>query len=147
MALILKYLRTSPPPRLNPSRPLLPGAPPAAHFPLDPITYLGLAIDSVAPLIKLRGFHKMAGSGKSLDVPIPLRVRQRRRIAFQWILGVVTKRVSKGSGRTMFPHRLAEEIVAVVEGRSAVWERRTQLHKLGTANRANLNNMKVRRML
>ncbi len=147
MALILKYLRTSPPPRLDPMRPLLPGAPPAAHLPLDPITYLGLAIDSVAPLIKIRSFAKLAGGGKALDVPMPLRVRQRRRIAFHWIQAIVSKRMSKGSGRTMFPHRLAEEIVAVVEGRSAVWERRTLQHKLGTANRANLNDMNVRRML
>ncbi|KAK4100516.1 ribosomal protein S7 [Parathielavia hyrcaniae] len=144
MAMILNYLRTSPPPRLDPSKPLLPGAPPAHHLPLDPVLYLGLAIDSVAPLVKIRGFKGMAGGGKSLDVPMPLRARQRRRTAFLWILDVVNRKPSKGSGRTMFPHRVAEEIVAVVEGRSGVWDRRTQVHKLGTANRANLNNEYVK---
>lgn len=144
MALILQYLRTAPPPKLDPSRPLLPGAPPAAHLPLDPVLYLGLAIDSVAPLIKMRGFKGMAGGGKSLEVPMPLRARQRRRTAFQWILEVVNKKKSKGSGRTMFPHRVAEEIVAVVEGRSGVWDRRMQVHKAGTANRANLTHSAVR---
>ncbi|KAL2149341.1 hypothetical protein VTH82DRAFT_8689 [Thermothelomyces myriococcoides] len=144
MAMILNYLRTSPPPRLDPSRPLLPGAPPAHHLPLDPVLYLSLAIDSVAPLIKLRGFKGLAGGGKSLEVPVPLRARQRRRTAFMWILDVVRKKKSKGSGRTMFPHRVAEEIVAVVEGRSSVWDKRTQIHKLGTANRANLMHQGVK---
>jgi small subunit ribosomal protein S7 len=138
MAMILNYLRTQPPPKLDPARPLLPGSPPAYQLPLDPSLYLGLAIDSVAPLVRIRGFKGMAGGGKSLDVPMPLRARQRRRIAFQWILDVVNKKKSKGSGRAMFPHRVAEEIVAVVEGRSSVWDKRTQVHKLGTANRANL---------
>jgi small subunit ribosomal protein S7 len=56
----------------------------------------------------------------------------------------VKKRKSKGSGRTMFPHRVAEEIVAVVEGRSSVWDRRIQVHKAGTGNRANLMNAAVK---
>ncbi|SPQ26833.1 f3c73c71-ba10-44dd-b416-81854bab44d0 [Thermothielavioides terrestris] len=143
MAMILNYLRTQPPPKLDPARPLLPGAPPAHHLPLDPVLYFGLAIDSVAPLIKIRAFKKLAGGGRALEVPMPLRARQRRRIAFQWILDVVNKKKSMGSGRTMFPHRVAEEIVAVVEGRSPVWDRRMQVHKLGTANRANLNHSGV----
>ena len=147
MAILLNYLRTSPPPKLDPSRPLLPGAPPPSHLPLDPVLYLGLAIDSVAPLVKLRGFKGLAGGGKSLDVPMPLRARQRRRIAFQWILDVVNKKRSKGSGRTMFPHRVAEEIVAVVEGRSNVWDKRLQVHKQGTANRSNLMHSGVRGMI
>ncbi|GAB1315984.1 37S ribosomal protein S7, mitochondrial [Madurella fahalii] len=147
MAMILNYLRTSPAPKLDPSKPLLPGAPPPSHLPLDPVLYLGLAIDSVAPLIKMRGFKGLAGSGKSLEVPMPLRVRQRRRIAFSWILDVVNKKKSKGSGRAMFPHRVAEEIVAVVEGRSPVWDKRMQIHKAGTSNRANLANPSIKGMI
>jgi small subunit ribosomal protein S7 len=147
MAMILNYLRTSPPPKLDPSKPLLPETPPASHLPLDPVLYLSLAIDSVAPLIKMRGFRGLAGSGKSLDVPTPLRKRQRRRIAFKWILDVVEKKKSKGSGRAMFPHRVAEEIVAVMEGRSPVWDKRSLIHKLGTANRANLNHNAIKGMI
>ncbi|KAH6842806.1 ribosomal protein S7 domain-containing protein [Chaetomium sp. MPI-CAGE-AT-0009] len=147
MAIILQYLRTSPPPRLDPSKPLLPGAPPAAHLPLDPVLYLALAIDSVAPLVKMRGFKGLAGGGKSLEVPMPLRERQRRRTAFGWILDAVRKKKSKGSGRTMFPHRVAEEIVAVVEGKSSVWDKRMQVHKAGTSNRANLMHSGVKGMI
>ena len=45
MGRILNYLRTSPTPKINPMRPLLPGAPPPEHLPLNPLLYLTLAID------------------------------------------------------------------------------------------------------
>ncbi|WYZ43551.1 hypothetical protein EsH8_VI_001250 [Colletotrichum jinshuiense] len=138
MAMVLNFLRTSSPPIVNPRYPLLPGAPPPAHLPLNPVLYLTLAVDSVAPLVKIRRIAGGAGGGRPLELPSPLAVRQRRRTAFQWILDVVNKKPSKGSGRTQFPHRMAEEIIAVAEGRSPVWEKRLALHKLGTATRANL---------
>ncbi|KAF9876076.1 30S ribosomal protein S7 [Colletotrichum karsti] len=138
MAMVLNFLRTSPPPIINPRFPLLPGAPPPAHLPLNPVLYMTLAVDSVAPLVKIRRIPGGAGGGRPLELPAPLAVRQRRRMAFQWVLDVVNKKPSKGSGRTQFAHRLAEEIVAVVEGRSPVWDKRLVLHKLGTATRANL---------
>ncbi|GKT94257.1 30S ribosomal protein s7 [Colletotrichum tofieldiae] len=87
---------------------------------------------------RIRRIAGGAGGGRPLELPAPLAVRQRRRAAFQWILDVVNKKPSKGSGRTQFPHRMAEEIIAVVEGRSGVWDKRLALHKLGTATRANL---------
>ncbi|KAH8884615.1 ribosomal protein S7 [Thozetella sp. PMI_491] len=139
MAMILNYLRTSPPPKVNPAKPLLPGAPSPSHLPLDPVMYLTLAIDSVAPLITLRYIKGAAGGGRSLEYPQPIEARKRRRMAFKWILDAVAKKQSKGSGRTMFPHRVGEEIVAVVEGRSSVWDKRMLLHKQGTAARANFN--------
>ncbi|KAK2005020.1 30S ribosomal protein S7 [Colletotrichum falcatum] len=138
MAMVLNFLRTSPPPITNPRYPLLPGAPPPAHLPLNPVLYLTLAVDSVAPLVKIRRIPGGAGGGRPLEMPAPLAVRQRRRAAFQWIMDVVNKKPSKGSGRTQFAHRMAEEIIAVVEGRSSVWDKRLALHKLGTATRANL---------
>ncbi|KAK0707430.1 ribosomal protein S7 domain-containing protein [Lasiosphaeris hirsuta] len=145
MAMILNYLRTSPPPKVSPLRPLLPGSPAPSQLPLDPVLYLTLAIDSVAPLVRMRAYKGMAGGGRSLEVPVPLEARQRRRTAFQWILDVVNKKPTKGSGRAMFPNRVAEEIVAVVEGRSGVWDKRQLMHKQGTAARANLNNPQLRK--
>ena len=139
MALILERLRTAAPPTLDPRRPLMPGAPPANHLPLNPILYLTLAVDSVAPLLRIRSQKGAAGGGVALQIPIPLSVRQRRRKAVMWILDVVSKKHSKGSGRTMFPHKVADELIAVIEGRSAVWDRRGALHKLGVAARANLS--------
>jgi small subunit ribosomal protein S7 len=139
MSLILTHLRTSPPPTINPARPLIPGAPPPSHLPLNPILYLTLAIDSVAPLLRIRSQKGAAGGGVALQIPVPLGLRQRRRTAVQWILTAATKRKNRGSGKGGFAQRVAEEMAAVVEGKSSVWERRNAIHKLGVAARANLN--------
>lgn len=149
MAIVMNYLRTAPPPIYSPLYPLLPGTPPATHLPLNPILYITVAVDSVAPLLKIRNVAGAGGGGRALELPVPLGVRQRRRIAFQWILDVINKKPSKGSGRKQFPYRIAEEIVAVVEGRSGVWERRKMVHKLGTASRANIgsNKLKVKKKM
>lgn len=138
MAIILQHLRTSPIPTINPSRPLVPGAPPPSHLPLNPILYLTLAIDSVAPLLRIRSQRGAAGGGVALQIPVPLGQRQRRRTAVQWILNSASKRKSRGSGRGQFAQRVAEELIAVVEGRSSVWDRRNGVHKLAVAARANV---------
>ncbi|PNY27685.1 37S ribosomal protein S7, mitochondrial [Tolypocladium capitatum] len=144
MAMVMNFLRTAPAPIYSPKFPLLPGTPPSSHLPLNPILYITIAVDSVAPLLKVRNVPGAGGGGRALELPVPLGVRQRRRVAFQWILDVINKKPSKGSGRKQFPHRIAEEIIAVVEGRSSVWEKRRQVHKLGTAARANVNSKKLR---
>lgn len=137
MGIVMNYLRTAPAPIYSPKFPLLPGTPPAAHLPLNPVLYITIAIDSVAPLLKVKNVAGAAGGGRALEVPMPLAVRQRRRQAFKWILDVVEKKPSKGSGRKQYPQRIAEEIIAVIEGRSGVWDRRKIVHKQGTAARAN----------
>ena len=139
MGLILQHLRTSSPPVISPTRPLLPGAPPTTHLPLNPVLYLTLAIDSIAPLLKIRSIKGAAGGGVALQLPSPLGVRQRRRTAIMWILDAASKKRNRGSGKGMFAQRIAEEIIGVVEGRSSVWQRRDAIHKLGVSARANLN--------
>jgi small subunit ribosomal protein S7 len=138
MSLILQHLRTSPIPTINPQRPLLPGAPPPSHLPLNPVLYLTLAIDSVAPLLRIRSQRGAAGGGVALQIPVPLGQRQRRRTAIEWILNSASKRKSRGSGKGGFAQKVAEELISVVEGRSSVWERRNGVHKLGVAARANV---------
>ncbi|KAL8705835.1 MAG: hypothetical protein Q9201_001058 [Fulgogasparrea decipioides] len=138
MATILNHLRTASPPTVNPDRPLLPGAPPASHLPLNPILYLTLAIDSVAPLLRIRSQKGIAGGGVALQMPVPLSLRQRRRQAVMWILDTASKKPTRGSGRGGFAQKVAEELVAIVEGRSGVWERRSAIHKLAVSARANL---------
>ncbi len=145
MAMILNYLRTTAPPNVNPSRPLLEGYTSVAGLPLDPVRYLKLAIDSVAPLLRLRSQKGAAGGGVALQIPVPLHERQRRRTAVMWILDAASKKRSTGSGRTRFAHKVAEELVAIVEGRSGLWERRGQLHKQGISARANLSARRRRR--
>lgn len=138
MAYILNHLRISPAPKVDPQRPLLPGAPPPSHFMLDPIQYLGIAIDSVAPLVKMKSLKGMAGGGKALMLPVPMELRRRRRTAVQWILDAAVKKSDKGSGKYQFAHKVADEVIRVVEGKSTAWEKRLAIHKLATTNRANL---------
>lgn len=138
MAVILTALRTNPAPTYSATRQLLPGRPPAAHLPLHPVLYLTLAIDSVAPILRIRSQRGAAGGGVALQIPVPLGLRQRRRQAFEWILDAASKRKSRGSGNDMFAQRVAEELVAVVEGRSGVWEKRAAVHRLATTARSNL---------
>ncbi|KAI9678855.1 MAG: hypothetical protein M1817_005915 [Caeruleum heppii] len=145
MSVILGHLRAAPPPVVNANRPLLPGAPPASHLPLHPVLYLTLAVDSVAPMFRIRSQRGMAGGGVALPLPVPLRLRQRRRRAIGWILDAVEKKGSRGSGKDQLGHRVAEEIVAVVEGRSSVWEKRTGVHKVAISARANVNTRPRRR--
>ncbi|CAI6325773.1 unnamed protein product [Periconia digitata] len=138
MALVLEHLRTSPIPTVNPAKPLLPGAPPPSHLPLNPILYLTLAIDSVGPLFRIRSQKGAAGGGVALQIPVPLGRRQRRRIAIQWILKAASNRAQTGSGKGSYAQRVAAELIAVVEGRSGVWEKRNAIHKLGVSVRANI---------
>ncbi|KAF5860761.1 low-affinity phosphate transporter [Aspergillus alliaceus] len=132
MAFILDHLRTASPPQPNPKRPLLPG-PPAPQLPLNPVLYLTSIVDSVAPLIKIRQQKGIAGGGVSVQIPVPLALRQRRRTAIKWIIDGSDKRRD-----TKFAQRVANELVAVAEGRSGVWDKREQQHKLGIAGRSNL---------
>ncbi|OOF97206.1 hypothetical protein ASPCADRAFT_206029 [Aspergillus carbonarius ITEM 5010] len=132
MAFILDHLRTAPPPQYNPKRRLLPG-PPGPQLPLNPVLYLGLIVDSVAPLLKLRNQKGIVGGGVSVQVPAPLALRQRRRTAIKWIIDASEKRKD-----SQFAQRVANELFAVAEGRSGVWDKREQVHKLGVAGRSNI---------
>ncbi|KAJ4311328.1 hypothetical protein N0V94_008003 [Neodidymelliopsis sp. IMI 364377] len=138
MAVVLQHLRTSPIPTINPARPLLPGAPPPSHLPLNPILYLTLAIDSVAPLLRIRAQKGAAGGGVALQIPVPLNQRQRRRTAIQWILSAALKRRNLGSGKNSLGQRVAQEMISVIEGKSGIWDRRNAVHKLGVAARSNI---------
>jgi small subunit ribosomal protein S7 len=139
MAMILNYLRTAPPPVVNPSRPLMLGAPPASHLPLNPVLYLTLAIDSVAPLLRIRSQKGAAGGGVALQIPVPLGVRQRRRTAIMWIIDAASKRRWTGSGKGGFAQKVAQELISIVEGKSGLWERRGGIHRLAVSARSNLN--------
>jgi len=132
MSIILDTLRTSSPPNIQSRRPLI-GAPPAPQLPLDPVLYLTLIVDSVAPLFRIRQQKGIAGGGTAVQVPHPLTLRQRRRTAIKWIIDGSEKRRD-----AQLAHRVANELIAIAEGRSGVWDRRDQQHKIGISGRANL---------
>ncbi|QGA20517.1 hypothetical protein EYB26_008222 [Talaromyces marneffei] len=127
MEFILDTLRTSAPPKIDPRRRLLTSLP-SPQLPLNPVIYLNLLVDSVAPLIKIRQQKGLAGGGASVPMPVPLAMRQRRRTAIRWILEAAEKR--KDSKLAV---RVANELLAVAEGRSGVWEKREHVHKIGVA--------------
>jgi small subunit ribosomal protein S7 len=88
-----------------------------------------------------------AGGGLALPIPLGLNQRQRRRIAIKWILDAVSKKVNRSSGKASFAQRVADELIAVVEGRSSVWEKRVAVHKQGVAARANIGYKPYKRKL
>ncbi|RMD41762.1 hypothetical protein DV735_g3357, partial [Chaetothyriales sp. CBS 134920] len=146
VSLILDYLRTAPAPHASGAsyRPLLSDtmlntehthtvAVPREQLPLSPIQYLTAAIDSVAPLVKIRQQKGMAGGGASTPIPVPLRVKQRRRTAIQWILQAAESRKE-----TRLAERLAKEIIKVADGTSSAWEKRQQVHRLAVVARSNI---------
>lgn len=71
-------------------------------------------------------------------MPVPLPIRNRRRQAITWILDAAEKKPFKGSGPGGLAQRFADELVAIIEGKSGVWQKRTELHKQGVVARANI---------
>ena len=134
MSIILDTLRTTPPPQPAAARPLLlPPGFPASLLPLSPIAYLTTAIDSLAPLVKIRQQRGVMGGGASLPIPVPMGVKQRRRTAMQWILAAAGKRKE-----SRLADRVSREIVNVANGTSAAWERRGQVNKMAISARSNV---------
>ena len=56
-----------------------------------------------------------------------------------WILDSAAKKPDKAIGKNQIANKIADEIIAIVEGRSGVWDKRHGLHKLGVNSRANLS--------
>lgn len=129
---VLDILRTKPPPKEQTKYNLIANHPALVSLPRNPCAYLQTAIDSVAPLMRLRS-QKAAG-GFSNQVPEPLNERQRRRTAVKWMLTVSSNKKDK----MRFAERFAEEVVAVVEGKSAAWDRKLQIHKTAVGARSNV---------
>ncbi|KPI34703.1 uncharacterized protein AB675_9444 [Cyphellophora attinorum] len=143
MSLILDHLRTSPLATSTTTsatgaanRPLLSDnaiSTTRITRPSIPRPLLTSAIDSVAPLIKIQQRAGILGGGQNLPIPIPLRVKQRRRTAIKWIL-----ESSKKRSEVALWERVAKEVVAVVQGQSGVWEKRGLVHRLGVGSRSNV---------
>lgn len=154
MERILDVLRTAPPPQSNASsadRALITDSQIETDkttsmwikrdaLPLSPIQYLTSAIDSVAPLVKIRQQRGILGGGQALQLPVPLRVRQRRRTAIKWILQ------SAASGKdAKLADRVAREVMKVANGSSSAWDKRQAVHRLAITARSNIRLTNARR--
>ncbi|KAK5053074.1 hypothetical protein LTR84_002048 [Exophiala bonariae] len=136
---ILTILRTAPTPQgsaLATDRALLTTFPREA-LPLSPVEYLTAAIDSVAPLIKIKQQKGVLGGGASMPIPQPLSLKQRRRTAIKWILASAENRKE-----SKLAERVAKELINVVEGKGGAWDRRMLVHKAGISARANTRTRK-----
>lgn len=71
-----------------------------------------------------------------MPIPVPLRVKQRRRTAIKWILESSEKR-----GDVHLADRVAREVMAVAGGGSGVWEKRAMVHRLAITARSNVRNV------
>lgn len=69
----------------------------------------------------------------SLQIPVPLPERRRRRTAIQWILDASDKRKD-----SKLSTRVSNELMAVAEGKGAAWEKRGIVHKMGISARTNI---------
>ncbi|CCJ28643.1 unnamed protein product [Pneumocystis jirovecii] len=91
------------------------------------------AIEKTSPLIKLISTKK---GSKSIKIPVPLNEYQQHRKAIIWILEASNKRHNRN-----FSERLAQELIAVVDGTSSVFQRKEQLHKLALVR--NFSNLTI----
>ncbi|KAJ6259345.1 37S ribosomal protein S7 [Drechslerella dactyloides] len=139
MQRILQILRTKPAPRVG-KYALVPNAPDLSQLPSDPVAYIQTAIDSVAPLFKMRSTRGSGGS--TVQIPSPLPVKARRRKAMEWMLSAADGKKRLKS----LPERFAEEVEAVVLGTSSCWEKRIAVHKLAVTNRANVGTGSMKKM-
>ncbi|ODQ78358.1 hypothetical protein BABINDRAFT_39378 [Babjeviella inositovora NRRL Y-12698] len=95
----------------------------------DPVEVLKKCIEDLAPLMVVKSFK--TGFAKKLNVPVPLKKRQRQRLAISWILEGAVKRNSHE-----YAVKLGEEIVAVSQGRGSGYDKRTLIHKSSISHRS-----------
>lgn len=95
----------------------------------DPLPLVYEAVELAKPILRMQSRKQ---GGKTMQVPIPLNPRQSTRRAIMWIIEASRRRADRS-----ISHRLAVEMLAVLEGNSSVLSRKDEAHKIGTVNRAN----------
>ncbi|WFD41875.1 hypothetical protein MPSI1_000511 [Malassezia psittaci] len=95
----------------------------------NPLPLVYDAVELAKPILRMQSRKQ---GGKTMQVPIPLKARQSTRRAIMWIIEASRRRADRS-----ISHRLAVEMLAVLEGNSSVLSRKDEVHKIGTVNRAN----------
>lgn len=95
----------------------------------DPAAALLAALDAMAPLVQL---HKVSDGGARVEtLPVPYHPTKRIGKAWKWVIDASKNRQSRD-----FSVRLAEEIIAAIEGKSSGYEKRALIHRDAVANRS-----------
>ena len=97
----------------------------------DPLQSFSLAIEKASPLLKLSSSKR---GSKSLQTPIPLNQRQRQRTGILWILQAASANKSK----IPFGQKLGLELQGILEGKSAVLDKKRALYQQALANKSNI---------
>ncbi|EPX72670.1 ribosomal protein subunit S7 [Schizosaccharomyces octosporus yFS286] len=95
----------------------------------NPVTLLRQALADISPIMKLITAKRF---NKGVEFPIPLKEKQRRRIAIKWLLDS-----SKSHNSKRLSERLAREILAILDTTSTCFKKRDHLHKMCLVNRGN----------
>lgn len=95
----------------------------------DPIEVWKETLDKLGPLVNTKTMS--TGVAKKKIVPIPLNEKQRNRFAIRWILEASNSKKSND-----FAVRLAEEIINAYQGKSSGYDKKAQMHKQATQQRA-----------
>lgn len=103
----------------------------------EPVSLLRNAIAMAAPSFRLSSSKR---NNKVLHTPLALNERQRIRLGFNALIKASDKRNEK-----FLHHRLAREVLAILEQQSDVLKRKEEIHKSGAINRANLVQAMMRR--
>ncbi|KAI9145602.1 ribosomal protein S7 domain-containing protein, partial [Paraphysoderma sedebokerense] len=97
----------------------------------NPSDLFAKAVELAAPLVECTSFKR---GSKVLQIPKALTERQKNRRGILWILEAAGKRSDK-----QFEKRLANEVLAVLDGSSGVIAKKQQIYKTALANRTNVS--------
>lgn len=96
----------------------------------NPDLLFAKAIDMLAPVVETASFKRGA---KLIRVPLPLTEYRSQAYAMRWMKKALDK---KRRPPVLFPERFAAEVLAVLEGKSPLLERKAVMHREALANRS-----------
>ena len=94
----------------------------------DPRHIFNRALKQISPLLEVRG--KRVG-GANYQVPFQVRGKRRFALGCRWLIDASKARKGRGMGE-----KLAEEILAAMNGEGAAVKKREDVHRMAEANKA-----------
>lgn len=97
----------------------------------NPVLLFSRAIAMLSPVIACGSHHR---GSKILRVPVPITQYRGEGFACRWMKEVLRK---KRKPPVPFEQKFADEVIAILQGKSALCQKKAQLHREALANRAN----------